>query len=368
MKQNSNHVFFITRLSAIGDVIMATHILKKLALDGFFSVFITSRNNLEIALSCNYISHLICYEKNVEPSFFINKNEIKSDLFWEEIHKLKDAKTGKFIHVDLQNTNRSHRTKKWIKNHINIDKNYLMPKHTLKRFCLVLKASLVRRQSQKDNFATKTSSLYEKQIKFIETIYIKEDITPKTPLVEKPIFSLLSFESHSKKPYICFFPGASSSTKTWPLDKFIELKNLILSNTDFDVIWAGGKSETHMKGQIQLDTSGRTHDYIGISSLSQSMSLIANAHYVVTNDSFPLHAAHALNIPCSVIFGSTSPLFGFLPNSPRVHLCYANLNCSPCSRHGKRPCRFKNLLCMQKIQAHEIFSILKSKLASSVKS
>ena len=64
----------------------------------------------------------------------------------------------------------------------------------------------------------------------------------------------------------------------------------------------------------------------------------------------------SFKIPASVLFGATSPLFGFVPIYEKISIEYMNLSCSPCSRHGKGFCRFKNLKCLQDIDTLNIFN------------
>ena len=76
---------------------------------------------------------------------------------------------------------------------------------------------------------------------------------------------------------------------------------------------------------------------------------------IVTNDSFPAHAAQAFEIPATVLFGATSPYFGFAPKAPQIHVETLNLACSPCTRHGNRQCPYKNLKCLTGISANHVF-------------
>ena len=56
-------IIFINRLSAIGDVIISSHTVVKLIINGYFPVFITSHSTKDIALRINGLQAFICHQK-----------------------------------------------------------------------------------------------------------------------------------------------------------------------------------------------------------------------------------------------------------------------------------------------------------------
>ena len=62
-----------------------------------------------------------------------------------------------------------------------------------------------------------------------------------------------------------------------------------------------------------------------------------------------MHIAVALKVPVVAIFGPTHPKLGFSPLGERDIILCADVECSPCSLHGKRKCYQKSKICMEKI-------------------
>jgi heptosyltransferase-2 len=156
------------------------------------------------------------------------------------------------------------------------------------------------------------------------------------------------------EPYVVLFPGASGPLKMWGMERFSELVSFVHKQANVRFVVIGGKEEISAGEALERAHPGTVLNLAGRLKVGETLAVIAAARYVVTGDSFPAHAADALGIPASVLFGATTPWFGFAPLSPAVRLHYLNLSCSPCTRHGKGRCRFGNLRCMGGISAASV--------------
>lgn len=99
-------------------------------------------------------------------------------------------------------------------------------------------------------------------------------------------------------------PGAAfGPAKQWPLDYFVEIGRRWLSANRGSVVVVGTRKEI---GDIDFGEFGFV-DLVGKTSLKQLMSALAQASYVVSNDSGTMHLAAALGVPGCAVFGSTDP-------------------------------------------------------------
>jgi ADP-heptose:LPS heptosyltransferase len=94
----------------------------------------------------------------------------------------------------------------------------------------------------------------------------------------------------------------------------------------------------------------------GALTIPQSVELLRRAELLVTNDSAPTHFASLVNCPTAVIYGATSPIFGFGPLSANsITIGLDNLKCRPCRIHGTRKCPLGHFHCMTELSADQVF-------------
>ncbi|MDP8209461.1 MAG: glycosyltransferase family 9 protein [Candidatus Stygibacter australis] len=156
--------------------------------------------------------------------------------------------------------------------------------------------------------------------------------------------------------FILIFPGATSFTKKWLPEYFIELINLV--SPDFQVVLAGGESESQLSAQIIQQCNDQVIDLCARTSIRQLISLINKAKVIIANDSGPAHIAAALHKPQITIFGATSPKLGFAPLNDKNVLITQNLSCSPCSLHGSDSCPLHHFNCMKTITPQIVYEEL----------
>jgi len=345
-------IVFVSRLSAIGDVLIAMRAVNTLYKNNYFPIFITSFNTKEIVMESPYLHAFICFNKKQGAQFFIDKKEVDKANFSQYVKNLQTAK--KPIFLDLQKTSRSGKAYSYIKKDLALyfEKKYVVQKRTFYRIMLVILAWLHFSQKKYSNLSKikRIHDLQEDQIKKI----VSNDKKIFAPLSKQSLLLNKQLSSHPKK-YICIFPGASGFIKMWPKENFQSLITAVLQETSLDIFICGtGKTEGFLGEFLSAQKNERIINVVNKTTLTDILNLIASAKYVVTNDSFAAHAADAFCIPGTVIFGSTSPSFGFVPMFEHIFIAYENLACSPCTRHGKGKCRFENLKCLRNLGYKEI--------------
>ena len=94
----------------------------------------------------------------------------------------------------------------------------------------------------------------------------------------------------------------------------------------------------------------------GRTTLRQLLIVYGLSEILVTNDSGPAHYAVMTPIDVVTLFGPETPaIFG--SKSPRSHILWAGLPCSPCvNAFNQRVTTCTNNLCMQRISVDEVFA------------
>src|SRR6266852_1449122 len=124
--------------------------------------------------------------------------------------------------------------------------------------------------------------------------------------------------------------GASyGSAKCWPPDRFASAINLLLQNTDADVILFGTPGESQVADAIVRDLKRAPINLTGKTAIAELPALLSQCHLFLGNDSGAMHVAAAVGLPVVAIFGPTDPE-GTAPVTPRVTIVQQKPYCSPC--------------------------------------
>jgi len=145
--------------------------------------------------------------------------------------------------------------------------------------------------------------------------------------------------------------------RRWPRDRYVELARRLLGRYPDIYIGLTGSPSEAAGAQELVDQIGsdRCVNFGGTTTLRQLLILYFLAEVMVTNDSGPAHYSALAPIDVITLFGPETPAsFGSL--SPRSHLFWAGLPCSPCiNAFNDRWSPCQNNLCMQGITVDEVF-------------
>ena len=122
----------------------------------------------------------------------------------------------------------------------------------------------------------------------------------------------------------------------------------------------GGPADAALLEQIAAKTEHPNAVVQADQGLLESAALMAQAAWVLTNDSGPLHLASAVNAPTVAVYCSTVPAFGFGPLSDRSRVVESaeSLPCRPCGVHGKTSCPLGHFACGESITVEQVLSAL----------
>lgn len=159
-----------------------------------------------------------------------------------------------------------------------------------------------------------------------------------------------------KKSFITISPASVWFTKQFPKEQWIIFLNKYLL-ADKTVYLLGSEQDYNLCETIKNNIVGKTViNLAGKLTLLQSAALMKQADMNYVNDSAPLHLASAVDAPVTAIFCSTVPTFGFGPLSTisKVVEIKKQLPCRPCGIHGKKQCPEKHFKCAMEIDLNDL--------------
>ena len=147
-------------------------------------------------------------------------------------------------------------------------------------------------------------------------------------------------------PRIVVHPGGHYPSQRWPLDRFAQMIGRLTERTGAACLVLTGPGEEEMAQEI----AARTPDalLVGDVSVRRLLAFLTCADLFVGNNSGPLHAAAALDVPTLSVAGPTD-LRRFMPCGPSDHIVRRPLSCAPCQRG-----RCWHHTCLQSIDVEEV--------------
>jgi ADP-heptose:LPS heptosyltransferase len=146
--------------------------------------------------------------------------------------------------------------------------------------------------------------------------------------------------------------------RRWPLERYVELAQRLLRRyPEVMIAFTGSPDEQEEAERLAaLVDSDRCVSVGGRTTLRELLTVYGFSEILVTNDSGPAHYAALTPIDVIALFGPETPaIFG--SNSPRSHIIWAGLPCSPCvNAFNQRITTCTNNLCMQRISVDEVFA------------
>ncbi len=145
--------------------------------------------------------------------------------------------------------------------------------------------------------------------------------------------------------------------RRWPSERYVELARLVLARyPEVAVLFTGAPSEApQAEALVARIGSERCASIAGKTTLRQLIVLYGLAEVMVTNDSGPAHYATITPIDVVTLFGPETPA-AFGSRSPRSHILWAGIPCSPCvNAYNDRQSACRDNLCMQRISVEDVF-------------
>ena len=170
--------------------------------------------------------------------------------------------------------------------------------------------------------------------------------------------------------WLAVSPGASHETKRAPTEVFSDiLRTLALQGMESTavpgLVFVGGAEDRVAAVTLmdQLPWASSVINLAGKLTLDQTMVALSKAKMLLSNDSGLAHIAEAVGTPVAVLFGPTTEAFGFSPQRAGSKAFSSDVGCRPCSKHGKKPCRYGDHMCFQSIDVRKIAKHINEQLS-----
>ncbi|MGL4393566.1 MAG: glycosyltransferase family 9 protein [Fusobacteriaceae bacterium] len=176
-------------------------------------------------------------------------------------------------------------------------------------------------------------------------------------------FELPQVEVGSKKDKIVFFLATSNIGRTWAVENYVKLAEIVPEK--YDIILCGTKQEEKHSESFKKIYNGKSnvHNICGKTTLLETLSIIKNSKLVIGNDSSCIHMAVALRtkslcVLCGGHFGR------FIPYNVEIlaeeekkilpEIIYKKMECFNCNHF----CKYKleknrSYRCMEEIDIEE---------------
>jgi heptosyltransferase-2 len=130
-------------------------------------------------------------------------------------------------------------------------------------------------------------------------------------------------------------PGSRWATKRWPARRFAEL-TVALRERGYSPLLLGGPGDAEAFAAVRAGLDFTVGDTAAL-DVGGLAAAVAHCALVVSGDTGPAHLAWALQVPQVVLFGPTSPE-RWRPMSQCAEVVRLPLWCSPCSNYGTETC------------------------------
>jgi ADP-heptose:LPS heptosyltransferase len=162
---------------------------------------------------------------------------------------------------------------------------------------------------------------------------------------------------------VALAPGARHAAKAWPAARWAELAQT-LAAAGRELLLLGDETERSLCDDVAAGIEGAVN-LAGRVAVAELPEALRGAALLVSNDSAWNHLAPLVDVPSLALFGPTSPRFGFAPWGPRDRTICLGLPCSPCSKHGRRPCWRARRYCMEDLEPAQVAAAAREMLGEA---
>lgn len=196
----------------------------------------------------------------------------------------------------------------------------------------------------------------ERNQKLIEHL---TDATAARPVLYPTADQLAQVAEYKLLPYICIAPASVWFTKQLPEQVWAAFISELPPRLHIYLL--GAKNDHPLCERLREVEPGHTTNLAGTIGLLASAALMKDAVMCFTNDSAPMHLASAVNAPNCAVFCSTIPDFGFGPLSETQEVVQSSLElrCKPCGLHGHKHCPESHFLCGTSVASHQLVNALR---------
>lgn len=322
---NSKQSFLIIRFSSIGDILLATPLLR--CLRNMYPEaridFLVKKEFRQVLSGNPHINNLIVFDKHA-------KGEIKRIR--------KQVKQTSYTHiVDIQSNIRSLLISGFQKT---IRRSF--SKHVFARTLLIRFGVNIYRNPQPVFLryfeAVKKAGVYYDG-EGTEVFPTENDFSTVRELIKNA-------GTHQSQKFLIVAPGAQWENKRWPAEHFAAAADMFCADNKHVTILIGGPGDASISKKVELLMKTPCINLTAQTSLMGSAALLAMAELVFTNDTGMLHLSQAVKTPVVGVYGPTTRELGFYPLNDSGVAAEVDLSCRPCTQKGLHNCPKGHHNCM----------------------
>lgn len=325
----------VVRLSSIGDIILATPLLRSLrtAYPNARITFMIKKQYEELLASSPYVDELITFNKK---DGLAGLNKIKRYLREQRFD----------IYLDIHKNWRS----RYLRFCLNAKKTTSYHKLIFKRTMLIwFKINLYRNNKP----------VYQRYFDSVKDLGIQydglgTDIHVPEGKSEKARVLLTNAGYDFSAPLVIICPSATYYNKRWKPEGFIDTARYLIREKSAFVIVHGGKEDTLFCHEMAAAIGNKAVSMAGLLSLSESAALLRMSTLVIANDSGLLHLAQSQKRPVVGIYGPTTRELGYFPVEQNSTVIETLISCRPCTHNGLDACPKQHFRCMNDIPAEKV--------------
>lgn len=151
--------------------------------------------------------------------------------------------------------------------------------------------------------------------------------------------------------WILVAPAAANRLKTWPLEKYKQVIEKLLSVSPAPVFVVGSGAEAdQVRPLVDLDPK-RVYNLAGQTNLRELAVLVSRCRLLLANDSSLMHLGNELRVKVVGVFGPTHYRKMNYPKT-RFQIVREEMPCAPCEESR---CRFDRQHCFEDLSAQKVF-------------
>ncbi len=162
---------------------------------------------------------------------------------------------------------------------------------------------------------------------------------------------------------VAIAPGSVWETKKYPSEYFAELVSAL--SESYTVVLIGGEADKEVCRKVNDLSGNKAVSLAGELSVTESIYLLSQCKFLLSNDSAPTHMAMCAGIPVLTIYTSTVPHFGFYPYLYESKIIsFDDLECKPCGIHGYKKCPIGTFDCGKKLLPSDVLKSIEKIIVS----
>ncbi|MFC1562001.1 glycosyltransferase family 9 protein [candidate division KSB1 bacterium] len=325
----------IIRLSSIGDIVLATPLVRDLrnAFPESAIDFAVKEEYVDLISTNPHISNVLAYEKHTG---YRGLRKFKRLIRYGRYNIILD------IHKNLRSV--------YLRTGSGADKVFTHKKHLLKRFVLVNFGINLYRNPQPVNkrYYYAVRKLNIQQGNAVTELYVPDKIFDYM----KKIFLGSGLRQNQKIVTLC--PGAGFKNKCWLPEGFASVGDYFAEKHNAFIVILGGEGDEEVCGKVKSLMRSHSVDFCSRTTLLQAAAAVKLSSLVISNDSGLMHIAQTQKKPVLAIFGPTVRELGYFPLPVNSFVIEKELSCRPCTKNGLDHCPKKHFKCMRDITDKEV--------------